>query len=87
MLDDNGNGYLLSVTPQVKCPSNSTEFHIIKHHQMCATLQQWWSTLLSQYYTITPEPKLGHHSHRTKRYEIPNNKGLLLTFSTHKTDF
>jgi len=78
--------YLLSVTPQVKCPSNSTEFHIIKHHHMFAALQQWWSTLLSQYHTITPELKLGHHSHRTKRYEIPNNKGLLLIFSTHKTD-
>jgi len=25
-----GTFYLLSVTPQVKCPSNSTEFHIIK---------------------------------------------------------
>jgi hypothetical protein len=59
MIDDNGNGalYWFSVTRQVKCPSNSTEFHIIKHHQMCAALQQWWSTLLSQYYTITPEPK------------------------------
>ena len=82
-----GKFYLLSVTPQVKCPSNSIEFHIIKHHQMCAALQEGWSTLIFQYYTITPELKLGHHSHRTKRHKIPNNKDLLLTFSTHKTDF
>ena len=54
---------------------------------MCAALQQWCSTLLYQYYTITPELKLDHKSYRSNRYEIPNNKGLLLNFSTHKTDF